>query len=56
MHDGVTHAAKLFPTGYLIMVLVGTVKGNGSGFVKIMERLFRGVWTPTAIDIMGPSL
>lgn len=55
VHDGVTHAAKLFPSGYLIMVLVGTVKGNGSGFVKILERLFRGVWTPTAIDIMGPS-
>ena len=36
VHDGVTHAAKLFPNGYIIMLAVGAVKGNGAGFVKVI--------------------
>lgn len=27
VHDGVAHAAKIYPSGYLIMILIGTVKG-----------------------------
>lgn len=55
INDGVVHASKVFPNGYLIMVIIGTIKGNGSGFMKIIERLTRGVWTPTAVEIMQPS-
>ncbi|XP_045131626.1 trimeric intracellular cation channel type 1B.1-like isoform X1 [Portunus trituberculatus] len=55
INDGVTHAAKVFPNGYLSMILIGTIKGNGSGFLKIMERLMRGVWTPTAVEVMQPT-
>lgn len=28
VYDGVVHAAKIYPNGYLIMVIIGTVKGN----------------------------
>ncbi|KAB7504219.1 Trimeric intracellular cation channel type B-B [Armadillidium nasatum] len=55
INDGVTHAAKIFPNGYVIMLIIGTIKGNGSGFVKIIERLLRGVWTPNAVEILQPS-
>jgi len=55
VHDGVTHASKLFPNGYVIMIIVGAIKGNGAGFVKVAERLFRGVWTPTAIEFLVPN-
>lgn len=55
INDGVTHAAKLYPNGYLIMLIVGTLKGNGSGFMKVMERFSRGVWTPTAFEVMQPG-
>lgn len=55
VHDGVVHAAKLYPNGYLIMVVVGVVKGNGSAFLKVYERLLRGFWTPTAMEIMQPG-
>jgi len=55
INDGVTHAAKLFPSGYLIMVIIGTIKGNGSGFMKIPERLSRGIWTPGAFELLQPS-
>lgn len=28
VYDGVTHAAKLYPSAYLIMILIGTLKGK----------------------------
>ncbi|KAL2746994.1 trimeric intracellular cation channel type 1B1 [Vespula maculifrons] len=55
VYDGVTHAGKLYPNAYLIMILIGTLKGNGAGFTKLFERLIRGVWTPTAMEFMQPS-
>uniref|UniRef100_T1HGV4 Uncharacterized protein n=1 Tax=Rhodnius prolixus TaxID=13249 RepID=T1HGV4_RHOPR len=51
VYDGVTHAAKLYPNAYVIMILIGTLKG----FTKLIERLIRGVWTPTAMEFMQPS-
>lgn len=30
--------AKVYPNGYLIMIIVGTVKGNGAAFLKLLER------------------
>jgi len=55
VYDGVSHSLKVFPSGYLIALVVGTVKGNGAGFLKIFERLLRGIWTPGAIEILQPS-
>ncbi|XP_072942735.1 trimeric intracellular cation channel type 1B.1 [Epargyreus clarus] len=55
VYDGVTHAAKLYPNAYIIMVIIGTLKGNGAGFTKLIERLIRGAWTPTAMETMQPS-
>lgn len=31
MYDGVSHAAKLYPNAYLIMILIGTLKGKNFG-------------------------
>lgn len=28
VYDGVTHAAKLYPNAYVIMILIGTLKGK----------------------------
>lgn len=56
VHDGVTHAAKLFPNAYIVMIVIGAIKGNGAGFVKVGERLVRGVWTPTAVEFLVPNL
>jgi len=55
VHDGVTHATKLFPNAYIVMIAIGAIKGNGAGFVKIGERLCRGVWTPTAVEFLVPN-
>ncbi|KAH7638564.1 trimeric intracellular cation channel type 1B.1 [Dermatophagoides farinae] len=55
INDGVNHAASLYPNSFIIMIIIGTVKGNGSSFSKLLERCIRGVWTPTAIEFMSPS-
>lgn len=56
VYDGVTHAAKLYPNAWIIMIIIGTIKGNGAGFTKLLERLIRGAWTPTAVEFMQPTL
>ena len=56
VHDGVGHAAKLFPNAYLVMITIGVVKGNGEGFMRIAERLVRGVWLPESIEFLKPTL
>ncbi|XP_065364891.1 trimeric intracellular cation channel type 1B.1 [Calliphora vicina] len=55
VYDGVSHAAKLYPNAWIIMIIIGTLKGNGAGFTKLFERLIRGAWTPTAMEFMQPS-
>ena len=56
VHDGVSHAAKMFPNAYLVMIVIGAVKGNGPAFVKLGERLIRGVWTPETVEFLRPAL
>lgn len=55
VNDGVHHAAKLFPNAYLVMILIGAVKGNGEAFMRLFERLVRGVWAPEAIEFLRPT-
>lgn len=52
---GVAAGAKLYPNSYLIMLIVGTLKGNGAGFMKIVSRLMCGTWSPKAIEVLSPS-
>jgi hypothetical protein len=50
VYDGVTHAAKLYPNAYIIMILIGTLKGklqflrcNGcltKSFLRYFDRSF----------------
>ncbi|KAG7160754.1 Trimeric intracellular cation channel type 1B.1-like [Homarus americanus] len=53
--------AKFLPIKVLLAAMkeVYRVKkindGNGSGFLKILERLMRGVWTPAAVEVMQPT-
>lgn len=56
IHHGVMHASKIYPSSYFIIVLIGTVKGNGPGILKVVERMFRGIWQPSAIEFIQPSL
>jgi len=55
VHDGVSHAAKLFPNAYLVMIIIGTIKGNGEAFMSLGQRLVRGVWAPEAVEFLNPA-
>ena len=55
IHHGVAYAAKLYPNAFLIHVIVGTAKGAGSGIIRIIEQLVRGVWIPHQSEILRPS-
>lgn len=55
VYHAVSHTAKLYPNAYLIIVIIGTVKGAGSSIMKNFERLVRGVWIPGANEILQPT-
>ncbi|KAI1727319.1 TRIC channel domain-containing protein [Ditylenchus destructor] len=55
IHHGVVYASKLYPNAYLIHILVGTAKGAGSGIIRILEQLLRGVWMPQQSEILRPT-
>ncbi|CAL4074028.1 unnamed protein product [Meganyctiphanes norvegica] len=52
---GVALGAKVFPGNYLIMIIIGTIKGNGSAFMKIIAGLFRGTWDTKSMEVVSPS-
>jgi len=55
VYHGVLVAAKLYPSSYLVIVIIGTIKGAGSGIMKSFDRLVRGIWTPGKNEVLQPS-
>lgn len=55
IYQGIIHASKIFPDSYVIMGIIGVVKGNGPGFTRLLERLVRGSWSLTLLEFTHPS-
>lgn len=53
---GMKHAKHVLPGNYLALVVIACCKGNGSGLVKPLCRLIRGVWRPLSSEVLVPSL
>lgn len=53
---GVILATKLHPGSYFTIIVIGTVKGNGYGFLRVIERVFRGIWKPNDNEFLNLSL
>ena len=53
---GINDAAKVFPDQELLMVMIGLLKGNGSGFMKPLTRLICGIWRPSSTELLAMSL
>jgi len=53
---GITDAAKVFPDQELLMVMIGLIKGNGSGFMKPVTRLVCGSWNPESSELLSMSV
>lgn len=52
---GMGDARKLFPENEMIILMIGTLKGNGSGFMKPITRLIIGDWIPAKTEILKMS-
>ena len=52
---GMADAQKIFPGNEMIILIIGTLKGNGSGFMKPITRLILGDWTPSKTEILKMS-
>lgn len=55
INDGVSHALHIYPTSYVIIVLCGSLKGAGSGFLTIIERFNRGFFLPNSSEVLHPT-
>merc|ERR1719348_1827097 len=53
---GISDAAKVFPDQALLMVLIGLIKGNGSGFMKPLTKLICGKWEPGRSELLSMSV
>jgi len=53
---GINDAAKVFPDQELLMVMIGLIKGNGSGFMKPFTRLVCGTWKPESSELLKMSV
>jgi hypothetical protein len=47
---------KNFPHSYPVICVIGVIKGAGYYYMRILERLVRGVWIPTANEVLTPTL
>ncbi|XP_029489645.1 trimeric intracellular cation channel type A-like [Oncorhynchus nerka] len=52
---GVHHAHHAYHNGFLIMVIIGYVKGSGVALISNFEQLLRGVWSPDTNEILNMS-
>ncbi|XP_038056301.1 trimeric intracellular cation channel type A-like [Patiria miniata] len=52
---GVAQAAAIYPSGFLVMLIIGTVKGTGSMQMRNIERLLRGTSGPSSNQLTTPS-
>ncbi|KAK3091179.1 hypothetical protein FSP39_017739 [Pinctada imbricata] len=55
VYHAVLHTAKIYPNSYVVIVLIGTIKGAGSGLMKNLERLVRGLWIPGSNEMLQPT-
>ncbi|UJR37073.1 hypothetical protein I4U23_029777 [Adineta vaga] len=53
--EGVHSTLAIYPDGYLIVVLIGAIKGCGGSLMSSIDRFFRGVWLPTQTEFLFPS-
>ncbi|XP_033636462.1 trimeric intracellular cation channel type 1B.2-like [Asterias rubens] len=53
---GVAQAAIVYPSSFLVMLIIGTVKGTGSLQMRNIERLLRGSTGPSSNQLTTPSI
>ena len=49
-------AQKIFPGNEVLIIAIGALKGNGSGFMKPITRLISGEWNPSRSEFLQLSV
>ncbi|XP_074640901.1 trimeric intracellular cation channel type 1B.1-like isoform X4 [Tubulanus polymorphus] len=55
IYEGIIIASKLYPGSYIIIAIIGVVKGSGYTEMRIVERIIRGLWIPSSNEFLQPS-
>lgn len=56
VHQGILFALKNFPGSYVLVCIFGVLKGSASQHMRIFQRLMCGIWQPSSMDILKPSV
>ena len=56
MLGGMKAAQDVFPHNELLIIAIGVLKGNGSGFMKPITRLISGEWSPARSELLQMSV
>lgn len=54
--QGMNFALKVMPDSHVIPLAFGILKGTASNHMKVFQRLICGVWQPSSIEILNPSI
>ncbi|CAF4114697.1 unnamed protein product [Rotaria sp. Silwood2] len=55
IYDGVRLTLILYPDSYIIVVLIGAIRGCGESIMSSIDRFIRGVWMPSQHEFLFPS-
>ncbi|XP_074640900.1 trimeric intracellular cation channel type 1B.1-like isoform X3 [Tubulanus polymorphus] len=55
IYEGIIIASKLYPGSYIIIAIIGVVKGAGAGQLLLLQRIIRGVWIKEHNEFLRPS-
>lgn len=56
VHHGILFALKNFPGSHIIVCVFGTLKGSASQHMRVYQRLVCGLWQPTSVELLKPSI
>ncbi|CAF3536446.1 unnamed protein product [Rotaria sp. Silwood1] len=55
IYDGVRLTLILYPDSYIIVVLIGAIRGCGESIMSSIDRFIRGIWLPSQHEFLFPS-
>lgn len=56
VHYSILFALKNFPGSYLLVCAFGVLKGSASLHMRIFQRLVCGIWQPSNVEILKPTV
>lgn len=56
VYHGILFAFKSFPGAYVLIALFGILKGSASNHMRPFQRLVCGIWQPSSLELLKPSV